>query len=107
MKRGRGTQSALEKGNALLQGVGAAGHKSLARTLGKEKNWFASSRVARVAKGPPQKNKNCKGQVSPLRKADETWLSCQCFVCMGGGAANNCVSYKGSVCMHGSAAILA
>ena len=69
------------KGLALLA-------KSLARTLGKEKNWFASSRVARVAKGPPPK-------------------SCQCFVCMGGGAANNCVSYKGSVCMHGSAAILA
>ena len=67
LKRGRGTQSALEKGNALLQGVGAA-HKSLARTLGKEKNWFASSRVARVAKGPPQKNKNCKGQVVPLKK---------------------------------------
>ena len=68
LKRGRGTQSALEKGNALLQGVGAAGHKSLARTLGKEKNWFASSRVARVAKGPPKKNKNCKGQVVPLKK---------------------------------------
>ena len=107
MKRGRGTQSALEKGIALLQGVGAAGHKSLARTLGKEKNWFASSRVARVAKGPPKKTRIARIRWSPLRKADETWLSCQCFVCKGGGAANNCVSYKGSVCMHGSAAILA